>query len=182
VVSRHTHDAVTHIAVQTDDVRVFVVHEIVRVLPLRRRACGVPFPLGGVDFGVVHPVPLAVNDVVAQLHVLDDLGGGQTGDTRQARDSAAAGEQRQAAEGREPALQLNCATDVLRIALAARFLDIGADRVEFCGQVLHVLGTEMRVCLDISDSHEMGSSHTLMVQLPDAVEMQVWIRSPALCS
>jgi hypothetical protein len=74
VIAGDPHDPVTDVGVQTHDVGVFVVHEIVRVLPLRRRARGVPFPLRRVDFGIIHPVPLTVNDVVTQLHVLDDLG------------------------------------------------------------------------------------------------------------
>ena len=39
-----------------------------------RRRGGVPVPGRGVDVRVVHPVPLAVQDVVADLHVLEDLG------------------------------------------------------------------------------------------------------------
>ncbi len=38
----------------------------------RGRAHGVPLPRGGVDLRVAHPVPLAVQDVVAQLHVLEE--------------------------------------------------------------------------------------------------------------
>ena len=67
-------DAVSHVVVHADDVGVLVVHVVVGVHPLGGRAGHVPFPGGGVDLGVVHPVPLSVDDVVPDLHVLEDLG------------------------------------------------------------------------------------------------------------
>ena len=68
------HDAVAEVVVLADDVRVGVVELVVAVLPLLGRRRGVPLPGGRVDLGVAHPVPLAVQDVVADLHVLQDLG------------------------------------------------------------------------------------------------------------
>src|SRR3712207_7545139 len=52
-----------------EDVRVGVVPLVVRALPLLRRRRVVPVPGGRVDLGVPHPVPLPVQDVVADLHV-----------------------------------------------------------------------------------------------------------------
>ena len=37
------------------------------------RLRGVPLPVAGVDLRVVHPVVLAVHDVVPDLHVVEDL-------------------------------------------------------------------------------------------------------------
>jgi hypothetical protein len=42
------------------------------------------------------------------------------------------------------------------LRLAAGFLDVGADRVEFVRQCFDVLGGEVRVSLDVGDGH--GSS------------------------
>ena len=69
------HDLVAEVLVLAADVGVGVVDVVVRVLPRLRGRGGVPVPGGGVDLGIVHPVPLAVHDVVADLHVLEDLGG-----------------------------------------------------------------------------------------------------------
>ena len=68
------HDLVAEVLVLAADVRVGVVDVVVRVLPRLGGRCGVPVPGRRVDLGVVHPVPLAVEDVVADLHVLEDLG------------------------------------------------------------------------------------------------------------
>ena len=67
------HDLVADVLVLADDVRVGVVQVVVGVLPRRRGRGRVPVPGRGVDVRVVHPVPLAVEDVVADLHVLEDL-------------------------------------------------------------------------------------------------------------
>src|SRR5882757_894756 len=62
-------DAVAHVAVLADHVGVGVVQVVVRVLPALRVADQVPLPVAGVDLGVAHPVPLAVQHVVPDLHV-----------------------------------------------------------------------------------------------------------------
>ena len=79
------------------------------------------------------------------------------------------------------ALQLDGPADVAGVALAAGLLDVGSDRVEFARQLLDVLGGEVRVLLDVGDGHG-GPPRSLMVQSPDAAEMQVLIRSPSPCS
>ena len=108
------------------------------------------------DFGIVHPVPLAVNDVVPQLHVLDDLGDLPVLSIPARRAILLLlANKREAPEGGQPALQLDRATDVLRIAFAARFFDVCTDCVQFRGQILDVLRTQVGVCLDVSDSHEI---------------------------
>jgi len=74
MVARHAQQAVADVVVHAEDVGVFVVHEVVGVAPVLGRPTHVPLPRRGVDLGIVHPVPLAVHDVVADFHVLDDLG------------------------------------------------------------------------------------------------------------
>ena len=71
------HDLVAQVLVQPEDVRVRVVDVVVGVLPRLLGGGGVPVPVRGVDDRVVHPVPLAVHHVVADLHVLQDLGRAQ---------------------------------------------------------------------------------------------------------
>ena len=74
LVSGNPEQAVADVIVHAEDVGVLVVHEVVGVPPMLGRPGHVPLPRRGVNFGVVHPVPLAMHDVVADLHVLDDLG------------------------------------------------------------------------------------------------------------
>ena len=71
------HDAVAEVVVLADDVRVLVVGLVVRALPLRGRRRVVPVPGRRVDLRVAHPVPLPVQDVVPDLHVLEALGEGE---------------------------------------------------------------------------------------------------------
>ena len=67
------HDLVAEVLVLAADVGEGVVDVVVGVLPGLGGRGGVPVPGRGVDAGVVHPVPLPVQDVVADLHVLEDL-------------------------------------------------------------------------------------------------------------
>ena len=73
LVLAHPQDAVADVAVHADDVGVGVVHVVVRVPPLVARAGGVPLEAAAGDRRVAHPVVLAVHDVVADLHVVQDL-------------------------------------------------------------------------------------------------------------
>ncbi len=64
-----------------------------------------------------------------------------------------AGEQRDPATRGEAPLQLDGPTDVAGVALSAGVLDVGSDRIEFVGEGLDVVGREVCVFLDVSDSH-----------------------------
>ncbi len=134
------HDAVAEVVVLADDVGVGVVQLVVRVLPLLRRARVVPLPGRRVDLGVTHPVPLAVHDVVPDLHVLDDLGdreAGGAGDPgrREHRD-----EQDGTAAELELALHVDDLADVGRVVGSAGVDHRLADRVELDTELLDVLG------------------------------------------
>src|SRR4029078_11214229 len=52
---------------------------VVGIPPLRGDTGHVPLPGAGMDFRVVHPIPLTVADVRAEFHVLDALGHGERG-------------------------------------------------------------------------------------------------------
>ena len=158
LLARHPQHAVPDVVVVAEHVGELVVHIVVRVLPLLGRLGGVPLPVGGVDLRVVHPVPLAVHDVVADLHVLEDLGhaeqaraGDPGGRARLLR--LQAGEQRDPAGGREAALHRDHPVDVRRVRVAARLLDLGADGVELASELLDLLLGEVGVLLDVRDSH-----------------------------
>jgi hypothetical protein len=90
------HDLVAEVAVLAADVGERVVLVVVRMAPGVGRRGRVPVPVLGVDVGVVHPVPLAVHDVVADLHVLEDLGERQGGGAEQPKGTAARSEQQHA--------------------------------------------------------------------------------------
>jgi hypothetical protein len=94
-----------------------------------------------------------VRDVVAQLHVLDDLGQGQHPGPGPPRQPVSAGEQRNSSAGGQPALELDGSPHIAGIALPARLLDIGADGVELGRELLDVLGGQVGVFLDVGDRH-----------------------------
>ena len=79
------HDLVAEILVLAADVGERVVDVVVGVLPRFGARRGVPVPHRGMDVGIVHPVPLSMQDVVAELHVLQDLGHAQAGRAEQPR-------------------------------------------------------------------------------------------------
>ena len=96
----------------------------------------VPLPGGGVDLGVAHPVPLAVHDVVADLHVLDDLGDRQPDGADQPGRREQGEQQHGAAAELELALDVDDLADVGGVALAAAVDDLLADGVELAAQIL----------------------------------------------
>ena len=81
-------------------------------------------------FGIVHPVPLAVQDVVADLHVLEDLRHRQPRCPEQPRRRVARGHQHDPRQRGEPAVELDQAADVLRVAFAEIGPDLVVDRLE----------------------------------------------------
>ncbi len=127
--------AVAEVVVLADDVGVVVVVDVVRLAPVVGRAGDVPVVGAGIEAGVVHPVVLAVQHVVADLHVLEDLGRRQAdhaSDPAQRPDA----EHQQAAPADRGALDDAAhAADVARVAradvgvlLAAQGLDLGLER------------------------------------------------------
>ena len=143
----------------SEDVGEHVVAVVVGIPPLRRQPGHVPFPSVGMDFGVVHPVPLAVADVVADFHVLDALGEGQR---RRPQRSTRALDRLAAISSRAPAsrvaLESDGAADVGRVARAAGFLDVAANRVELSAECLDLCLAQMRVLRDVGDGHDVLGS------------------------
>jgi NADPH-dependent stearoyl-CoA 9-desaturase len=91
-----------------------------------------------VDLWIVHPIPLPVYDVVADLHVLDDLGQSQDRRAGPPRWAPGADSQNQPACDVQGALNRDGAADVAGIAFAARVFDLGADRVQLDRQAVNV--------------------------------------------
>ncbi len=144
LLARHPQDAVADVVVVAEHVGELVVDVVVRVLPLLGGLRGVPLPVAGVDLRVVHPVPLAVHHVVADLHVLEDLGQAEERGTGGPGRLAASPRVSSREQGRPPgcceaALDLDHPVDVRRVSGAAGVLDLGADRVELAADLLHLL-------------------------------------------
>ena len=95
------------------------------------------------DLVVAHPVPLAVHDVVADLHVLDDLRDREAGRARQPCRRKQREQQHGAAAQFELALKVDDAADVVGVALAAAVEHLLADGVEFAAEVLDVVVAEV---------------------------------------
>ena len=74
LISGDAQHPVADVIVHIQNVGVLVVHVVVGVPPVLGHPGHIPLPGRRVDLRIVHPVPLAVDDVVADLHVLDDLG------------------------------------------------------------------------------------------------------------
>ena len=149
--------AVADIVVHAEDVGVLVVHEVVGEPPVLGRPAHVPLPRRGVNLGIVHPVPLAVHDVVADLHVLDDLGHAQSHGARPPRRALRARGQHEPACDLEGTLGGNGAADVARVALAAGVFNVLADRVQLDSQVLDVGVGQMRERRNVGNCHRSAS-------------------------
>jgi hypothetical protein len=126
-----------------------VVDLVVAVLPLARGGGVVPLPRGRVDLRVTHPVPLAVHDVVADLHVLEDLGHRQAGGAEppgraHALDLDVREQQHGAAAHLEVALHLDDLADVGGVTGAAAVHDLLAQGVELVADALDLLGGQVR--------------------------------------
>ena len=140
LVLAHPQDAVADVAVHPDDVRVGVVHVVVRVAPLVGRAGGVPFEPAAGDRRIAHPVVLAVHHVVADLHVVDDLRQAQHRGARQPERREDAAEQQRPPADLEAALRLDDPADVGGVALAEIGDHAFLECVELAAERLGLLG------------------------------------------
>ena len=130
LVAGHAQDAVADVVVLADHVGEGVMDKVVRVLPLLRGAGGVPLPGAGVDLRVVHPIPLPVQHVVPDLHVLEDLAGGQHGRTGDPRRGERTGEQGDARRRHQAPLNGDHPADVGRVSRVSGLLDVAPELVE----------------------------------------------------
>src|SRR3981081_3307452 len=90
------------------------------------------------DLGIVHPVPLAVQDVVRYLHVLDHLGQSEGRRPRPPCRAFRATGQHEPTGYLEGTLRSDGAADVARVAFATRILDVQPDRVQLNGEIVDV--------------------------------------------
>ena len=132
------HDLVAEIAVETADVGEGVVLVVVGVPPRVGRGGGVPVPGLGVDVGIVHPVPLAVHDVVADLHVLEDLRERQRGGAGEPQRPFARTEQQRAGGEHEVTVKLDRRADVARVALAEVGEHLVVQRIELAPELVEL--------------------------------------------
>ena len=93
---------------------------------MRGGAHHVPLPRRRMDLGIVHPIPLAVHDVVAQFHVLDDLGQCQRSGAQPPQPAAMATQERDAADDLQRAAPGWCAAGTLHRGRRGRTRSHGA--------------------------------------------------------
>jgi hypothetical protein len=136
------HDLVADVLVEADDVRVRVMQVVVGVLPRDRRGGRVPVPRRGVDVRVVHPVPLAVEDVVPDLHVLEDLGDRQPRGPEHPGRRVARGHQHDPRERGQAPVELDQRADVDRVTLAEVRADLVVDGLEGLADLVDLLRGE----------------------------------------
>jgi hypothetical protein len=142
LVLAHPKDAIADIAVHPDDIRVSVVHVVVRVPPVIAGAGGVPLESAAGDRRIAHPVVLAVHHVVADLHVVEDLRQRQHRGPGDPRGRQNAGEQQCAPTDFECPLRLDDAPDVARVALAEVGDHTLFQRVELAAKGLGLCGCQ----------------------------------------
>src|SRR3546814_2071995 len=83
---RHAQDGVAEITILAEDVGVGVMLVVMEVAPHAGIADVVPLVALRIQLRIIGPVVLAMHHVVADLHVLDDLGVRECGDTDDERD------------------------------------------------------------------------------------------------
>ena len=106
------------------------------------------------NFRVVHPIPLAVADIVAQLHVLDALGRGQGKCSERPSDPGSTGADHDTGGEVETALNSDGALDVRPVLRAKRSFDVETDRVQFDGECLDIRVAQVGVFGYVCDGHQ----------------------------
>ena len=96
------------------------------------------------DLRVAHPVPLAVQDVVPDLHVVEHLGDREARGAEHPGGLVPAREQERAAAHLELALHVDDASDVRRVPCAAIVEDRLPDGVELATDRLDVGSRQVR--------------------------------------
>jgi hypothetical protein len=104
------------------------------------------------DFWIVHPIPLAVSDVVPEFHVLDAFGRGQGSGSQGPTNFALGAGDDQPRRYIKPTLKSDGAGDVRPIPGTARSLDISADLVQLGRERRQIRVAEMGVFGYVSDS------------------------------
>ena len=96
------------------------------------------------DFRIVHPVPLAVHDVVADLHVLEDLRDAEACGAGQPRRLAGGAEQQHAAGNQQLTLGCDHRGDVLAVLVTEAGVHLVVNGVELLGEFGDRLVTQVR--------------------------------------
>src|ERR1700743_1031739 len=174
LVTGDAHDAVTEVVVDADNVGEHVMAVVVRVPPLRGQPGHVPLPGGGMNFGIVHPIPLTVADIVAQLHVLDALGRGQRASSDRPSGPGSAGADHDTGAQIEAALNSDGALDIRPVVRAKRIFDVATDRVQFDGKCFDIRGAQVGVFTYVRDGHEFS-----LVDRRSGARGMVWWWAPA---
>ncbi|CAO5177583.1 hypothetical protein FAIPA1_30315 [Frankia sp. AiPs1] len=138
----HPEQAVPDVPVSTENVCIGVVNIVVRIFPLGGGRREIPFPGGGVDMGVAHPVPLPVQNVVADLHVLENLGEGEHRRTCQPCRRQQGRKHHHPAAGLQSALSRDHPSDVPGVVLSSAREELRAEAVKLLAKFLDFTGAE----------------------------------------
>jgi hypothetical protein len=107
---------------------------------------------------VFHPIPLAVHDVMADLHVLDDLGQTEGHRSRPPSRAFRTTGQHEPAGHIENTLHGDGATDVACVAVATGVLDVQPDCVQLSRQILEVSVGQ------VGEGRNVGNRHRFLLQ------------------
>ena len=137
-----TDDAVAEIAILAGDVGEGVVLVVVVALPSLGRAGRIPLEVGGGKRRIVGPVVLAVEDVVPNLHVVQNLREGERADAGQPERRQEAQEQRGPSDDLGPALHPYDAPDVADVFGTELGHHPGSQGLEFDLERIELHGSE----------------------------------------
>jgi hypothetical protein len=145
---------VADVPVHPVDVRVGVVDVVVAALPVLCWGDDVPLVGLAVDRRVIHPVVLAVHDVVADLHVLENLGETEQHDAGDEGRQEERHEDADAPEHLERSMHLDDAADVVGVLLAEVVEHALAKAVQLAAEPLqvvsgHVLQADVRLVVRV---------------------------------
>src|SRR5262249_12545970 len=159
---------VADVAVPAEDVGEGVVLDVVRAAPVVAGADDVPLVPARVERRIAGPVVLAVHDVVADLHVLEDLGDRErAGAEHEGHGIDAEGEQ-EPAGGLGAVRGADDPADVIGVALAEIGDDLLAERVELAAKGVG-LGTGQGLAAGDGGRHSSTSER--------GTEMHSWMSS-----
>ena len=153
LITRDPQNSKAEVIIHADDVGEDVVAEVVRALPRRGRRGGVPLPGARVDRRVAHPIPLTVDDVMGEFHVLDAFGYRQGAGAQHPSGPSFAHTDDEPCRDLEASLNGDGAPDVCAVLHAERILDVATNRVQLDRERLYIRIAQMGVFRYFGNGH-----------------------------
>ena len=156
LLGKQPHHAITNVIIHTQHIGPGVVHMVVGVPPEVARPGDIPLIAAPGKLGVIHPVVLAVHDVMPQLHILQNLAQAQQqGAEQPGRRKPTKHQQATSTPAAEPHRCAN-ATDIAGVRLAKIGQGALAQRIQL-----------MAECIQLGSGQVTVSAHGVTSQVKD---------------